>query len=130
MPLTPGTYNWTQVADTEDGMADRMSREALIYVGSPPEETWDQIGSGEDFDFRGFLDSQTAEAVAEIEREAGFELKFREADVGRAASGIGTVVEVAMAVGAFGSATATLYGTARLVRRRTTGSPRRRVTGR
>ena len=117
MPLTPGTYNWTQVADTEDGMADRMSREALIYVGSPPEETWDQIGSGEDFDFRGFLDSQTAEAVAEIEREAGFELKFREADVGRGASGIGTVVEVAMAVGAFGSATATLYGTARLVRK-------------
>ena len=114
--LTPGTYNWTQVANTEDGMADRMSREALIYVGSPPEETWDQIGSGEDFDFRGFLDAQTAEAVTEIEREAGFELKFREADVGRGASGSGTVVEIVEAVAIAGGAVAAVRETARLVR--------------
>ena len=114
--LTPGTYNWTQVADTEDGMADRMSREALIYVGSPPEETWDQIGSGEDFDFRGFLDAQIAEAVTEIEREAGFELKFREADVGRGASGSGAAVQIVEAVAVVGGAAAAIREASRVVR--------------
>ncbi len=97
-------------------MADRMSREALIYIGSPPEELWDQIGSGEEFDFRGFLDSPTVEAVTEIEREAGFELKFREANVGRGASGSGTVVQIVEAVAIAGGAVAAVRETARLVR--------------
>ena len=32
MQPAPGSHNWTQITDLGDGMADRMSREALILV--------------------------------------------------------------------------------------------------
>ena len=57
-------------------MADRMSREALILVDGLPEEP--DTESGQMFDSRDGLSSQTAEAVAEIEQETGRSLEFRE----------------------------------------------------
>ena len=69
MPPVPDSYNWTQITKMGDGMADRMSREALFLVGGLPEEPGTE--SGEKFDYRDGLSSQTAEAVAEIEHENG-----------------------------------------------------------
>ena len=91
MSPQPGSYNWTQDAE-EEGLAGRMSREALIYACSPPEETWELLESGDDY--REHLDEQTAGAVAEIEQHAGRSLKFRQADVGRGATGFGAAVEI------------------------------------
>ena len=118
MPPVPGSYNWTQVAmDDEDDFADRMSREALILVCGIPEELWDEVEFPEDFDFRGCLDDDTAEAIAEIEDETGLTLKFRDTAVGRGASGIGAAVEVAGAIADVGGAAAAAYGTIRLVKK-------------
>ena len=115
MSPQPGSYNWTQVAwDDDDDFADRMSREASIYVGAPPENTWGLLESSESH--RGYLDAKTANAVAEIEKRAGRTLRFREADVGRGASGSGTVVAIVEAVAVAGGAAAAVRETARLVR--------------
>ena len=115
MPPTPGSYNWTQVAwDDDDDFADRMSREALIYVGAPPEDTWGSLESSERH--REYLDEDTAKAVARIEERAGRTLRFREADVGRGASGSGTVVAIVEAVAIAGGAAAATREAARLVR--------------
>ena len=53
MPPVPGSYNWTQITEMEDGMADRMSREALFLVGGLPEEP--DTEPGETFDYRDAL---------------------------------------------------------------------------
>lgn len=111
----PGTHNWTQVtAGDEDGWVDRMSREALIYVGSPPEDMWGLLDSSDSL--REYLDDKTADAVAEIEDRLGRPLKFFEVDVGRGASGSGTVVEVVEAIAVAGGALAAVRETARVVR--------------
>ena len=91
MPPVPGSYNWTQITEMEDGMADRMSREALILVDGLPEEP--DTESGQMFDYRDSLSSQTAEAVAEIEHEMGRSLEFREADAGRGAGYLGSLLK-------------------------------------
>ena len=115
MSPQPGSYNWTQVAwDDDDGFADRMSREALVFVCGVSEE--DLMESGEEVDYREFLDSDTAEAVAEIEHETGLTLKFREADVGRGASGFGAAVEIIGAIAVAGGASAAVGQAARLVK--------------
>ena len=114
MPPVPGSYNWTQVAwDDDDDFADRMSREALMFVCGVSEE---DLESGEEVDYREFLDSDTAEAVAEIEQEAGLTLKFRDADVGRGASGCGAAVEIIGAIAVVGGASAAVEQAARLVK--------------
>ena len=113
MPPVPGSYNWTQITEMEDGMADRMSREALILVDGLPEEP--DTESGQMFDYRDGLSSQTAEAVAEIEQETGRSLEFREVDAGRGAGYLGIAVEVLGPVAAVGGASATAAGAARLV---------------
>lgn len=111
----PGTHNWTQVtAGEDDDWADRMSREALIYVGSPPEDMWGLIDSNESH--REYLDAKTTDAVAEIEDRLGRSLKFFEVDVGRGASGSGTVVEIVEAIAVAGGALAAGRETARFVR--------------
>lgn len=115
MSPQPGSHNWTQVAwDDDDDFADRMSREALIYVGAPPEDTWGSLESSESH--REYLDADTASAVAEIEERAGRTLRFREADAGRGASGSGTVVAIVEAVAVTGGAAAATREAARLVR--------------
>ena len=106
MPPAPGSYNWTQPTEMEDGMADRMSREALFLVGGLPEEP--DTESGEKFDYRDGLGSSTAEAVAEIEQETGRSLEFREADAGRGAGYLGIAVEVLGPVATAGGASAAL----------------------
>lgn len=119
MSPQPGSYNWTQVAwddDNDDGFADRMSREALMFVCGIPEESWDLAESDEKVDYREFLDLNTAEAVAEIENKTGLTLKFREADVGRGASGFGAAVEIIGAVAVVGGASAAVGQAARLVK--------------
>ena len=113
MPPAPGSYYWTQV-DAEEGMADRMSREALFLVGGLPEEP--DTESGEKFDYRDGLGSSTAEAVAEIEREMGRSLEFREADAGRGAGYLGIAVEVLGPVATVGGASAAVVQSARMVR--------------
>ena len=117
MSPMPGSYNWTQVAaeDEEDDCADRMSREALMFVCGLDEESWESVQSGE-VDFREFMDSYTAAAVAEIEHETGLTLKFRDADVGRGASGFGAAVEIIGAIAVVGGAAAAVEQSARLVR--------------
>ena len=70
----------------------------------------------EEPDYREFLDSDTAEAVAEIEQEAGLSLKFRDADVGRGASGCGAAVEIIGAIAVVGGASAAVEQAARLVK--------------
>lgn len=86
-PGAPGTYNWTQFAsDSEHDMADRMSRETLIYVGGFPEEYWGLPKSDEGFNFREYLDDQVTEAIAEIEKEMDLTLKFHEVGARRAGS--------------------------------------------
>ena len=112
MPPAPGRYNWTQV-DAEDGMAGRMSREALILVDGLPEEP--DTESGQEFDYRDGLSSQTAEAVAEIEQETGRSLEFREVDAGRGAGYLGIAVEVLGPVATVGGASAAAVQAARLV---------------
>ena len=113
----PGSYNWTQVAaeDEEDDWVDRMSREALMFVCGLDEEDWESVRSGE-VDIREFLDSDTAAAVSEIEHETGLALKFRDADVGRGASGFGAAVEIIGAIAVLGGAAAAVEHTARLVK--------------
>ena len=91
MPPAPGSYNWTQITEMEDGMADRMSREALFLVGGLPEEP--DTEPGETFDYRERLGSHTAEAVAEIEQQTGRSLEFREVDAGRGASYLGSLLK-------------------------------------
>ena len=113
MPPALGSYNWTQV-DAEDGMADRMSREALILVDGLPEEP--DTESGEKFDYRDGLGSSTAEAVAEIEQEMERLLEFREADAGRGAGYLGIAVEVLGPVATVGGASAAVVQSARMVR--------------
>ena len=114
MPPVPGSYNWTQVAwDDDDDFADRMSREALMFVCGVSEE---DLESGEEVDYRDFLDSDTAEAVAEIEHETGLTLKFRDADVGRGASGFGAAVEIIGTIAVVGGASAAVEQAARLVK--------------
>ena len=114
MSPVPGSYNWTQVAwDDDDDFADRMSREALMFVCGVSEE---DLESGEEVDYREFLDSDTAEAVAEIEQETGLTLKFRDADVGRGASGCGAAVEIVRAIAVVGGASAAVEQAARLVK--------------
>ena len=113
MPPVPGSYNWTQV-DAEDGMADRMSREALILVDGLPEEP--DTESGQMFDYRDGLSSQTAEAVAEIEQETGRSLEFREVDAGRGAGYLGIAVEVLGPVATVGGASAAAVQAARLIK--------------
>ncbi len=116
MPPVPGSYNWTQVAwddDDDDDFADRMSREALMFVCGVSEE---DLESGEEVDYREFLDSDTAEAVAEIEQETGLTLKFRDADVGRGASGCGAAVEIIEAIAVVGGASAAVEQASRLVK--------------
>lgn len=116
MPPVSGSYNWTQVAaEEEDDWADRMSREALMFVCGLDEEDWESVRSGE-ADIREFLDSDTAAAVAEIEHETGLTLKFRDADVGRGASGFGAAVEIIGAVAVVGGAAAAVEQSARLVK--------------
>ena len=114
MPPVPGSYNWTQITEMEDGMADRMSREALILVDGLPEEP--DTESGQMFDYRDGLSSQTAEAVAEIEQETGRSLEFREVDAGRGAGYLGIAVEVLGPVAAVGGASAALREATRLVK--------------
>ena len=113
MPPAAGSYNWTQ-ADAEDGMADRMSREALILVDGLPEEP--DTEPGEKFDYRDGLGSSTAEAVAEIEQEMERLLEFREADAGRGAGYLGIAVEVLGPVATVGGASAAVVQSARMVR--------------
>ena len=114
MPPAPGSYNWTQITEMEDGMADRMSREALFLVGGLPEEP--DTEPGETFDYRERLGSHTAEAVAEIEQETGRTLEFREADAGRGAGYLGIAVEVLGPVATVGGASAAVVQSARMVR--------------
>ena len=113
MPPAAGSYNWTQV-DAEDGMAGRMSREALILVDGLPEEP--DTEPGQMFDYRDGLSSQTAEAVAEIEHETGRSLEFREADAGRGAGYLGIAVEVLGPVATVGGASAAAVQAARLIK--------------
>ena len=116
MSPVPGSYNWTQVAaGEEDDWADRMSREALMFACGVSEESWESVQSGE-VDYRKLLDSDTAEAVAEIEHETGLTLKFRDADVGRGASGFGAAVEIIGAIAVVGGASAAVGQAARLVK--------------
>lgn len=114
MPPAPSSHNWTQITDMADGMADRMSREALILVGGLPEEP--DTEPGEAFDYRDGLDAETAEAVAEVEREVGRSLGLREADAGRGASYLGIALEVLGPVATVGGASAAVAGAARMVR--------------
>ena len=115
MPPVPGSYNWTQVAaGEEDDWADRMSREALILVDGLPEEP--DTESGQEFDYRDGLSSQTAEAVAEIEDETGRSLEFREVDAGRGAGYLGIAVEVLGQVATVGGASAAAVQAARLIK--------------
>lgn len=114
MPPVPGSYNWTQIAETGDGMGNRMSREALILVGGLPEPP--DTESGETFDYRDALGSPTAEAVGEIEREAGRSLECREVDAGRGASYLGIAVEVLEPIAAVGGASAAVIEAARFVK--------------
>ena len=114
MPPKSGTYNWTQfVGDRGDGLADRMAREALLLLDGLVEEAWDLLDEGLEIDLRTCLDSPTAESVAEIEQQAGHTLKLREAAVGRGASGLGVVVEVAEAIATVGGASAAIALAAR-----------------
>lgn len=113
MPPAPGSYNWTQITEMGDGMADRMSREALILVGGLPEEP--DTESGETFDYRDSLSSKTAEAVGEIERESGRSLELRGADAGRGAGYLGIAVEVLEPIATVGGASAALVEAARFV---------------
>ena len=108
-----GIYNWTQITDWGDGMADRMSREALILVDGLPEEP--DTEPGETFDYRDCLDSQTAQAVAEIEQEAGRSLECRGVDAGRGASYLGIAVEVLEPIATFGGASAAVIEAVRFV---------------
>ena len=114
MSPVPGSCNWTQITETGDGMANRMSREALILVGGLPEEP--DAESGETFDYRDGLGSQTAEAVGEIEREAGRSLEFRGVDAGRGASYLGIAVEVLEPIATVGGASAAVIEAARFVK--------------
>ena len=128
MPPAPGSYNWTQVAmDVEDGLADRMSRDALLYLGGIPEEAWDQLESGHEVDLREHLDAQTAKAVAEIEAE-GIPIRLRSADAGRGASWLGLAFDVLEPIGTIGSASVAIVAAAQLVRR--TYNKIARATGR
>ena len=112
----PGSYNWTQ-ADLEDGMADRMSRGALLLMtGGLTSEALELLEIGEDFDIREGLDARTAELVSEIEEETGLTLEFREADAGRGASGSGAAVQIVEAIAVAGGAAAAIRETSRLVR--------------
>ena len=114
MPQVPGSYNWTQITEMGDGMADRMSREALILVGGLPE--WPDTESGETFDYRDALSSPTAETVGEIEREVGRSLELRGVDAGRGASYLGIAVEVLGPIATVGGASAAVIEAARFVR--------------
>ncbi len=116
MPAAPGSYNWTQVAAGEDAdWANRMSRKALMLACGVSEDSWELVHSGE-VDYRELLDSDTAEAVAEIEHETGLTLKCREADVGRGASGVGAAIEIIGAIAVVGGASAAVGQAARLVK--------------
>lgn len=114
MPPVPGSYNWTQITEMGDGMADRMSREALILVGGLPE--WPDTESDETFDYRDALSSPTAETVGEIEREVGRSLELRGVDAGRGASYLGIAVELLEPIATVGGASAAAVEAARFVR--------------
>ncbi|MXV89545.1 MAG: hypothetical protein F4121_04790 [Acidimicrobiia bacterium] len=111
MPPVPGSYNWTQITEMGDGVANRMSREALILVGGLPDTESDAT-----FDYRDGLDSPTAEAVGEIEREVGRSLEFRGVDAGRGAGYLGIAVEVLESIAKVGGASAAVIRAARLVK--------------
>ena len=113
-------YNWTQDAsDDDDGFADRMSRGALLLItGGLAPAALELLETGEEFNIREGLDSRTATIVMEIEEETGLTLKFREADVGRGASGSGAAVQIveAVAVAGGGGAAASIREASRVVR--------------
>ena len=72
-----------------------MSREALLLItGGLTDAALEQIGYEEKINIREGLDSQTAATVSEIEEATGLTLEFREASVGRGASGPGAVVQI------------------------------------
>ena len=114
MPPAPGSYNRIQITEMGDDMANRMSREALFLVGGLPEVP--DTESGETFDYRDGLDSQAAEAVGEIEREAGRSLECRGVDAGRGAGYLGIAVEVLEPIATVGGASAAVIEAARFVR--------------
>ncbi|MXV89820.1 MAG: hypothetical protein F4004_03995 [Acidimicrobiia bacterium] len=95
-------------------MANRMSRAALILVGGLPE--WPDTESGETFDYRNALNSPTAGAVGEIEREVGHSLELRGVDAGRGAGYLGIAVEVLEPIATVGGASAAVIEAARFVR--------------
>ena len=111
-------YNWTQDArDEDDGFADRMSRGALLLItGGLTPAALELLETGEEFNIRQSLDSRTAKIVLEIEEETGLTLKFREADVGRGASGSGAAVQIVEAVAVVGGAAAAIREASRVVR--------------
>ena len=97
-------------------MANRMSREALIYLCGVSEDDWGLLESGEGCRFLESSDAKAASAVAEIEGAADQELRIRGADTGRGAGGLGAVLEVVGAIAIAGGAAAAVAQAAGLVR--------------
>ena len=97
-------------------MANRMSREALIYLRGIPEDDWELLESGEGYRLLQSSDAKAASAVAEIEGAADQELRILAADTGRGAGGLGAVLEVAGAIAIAGGATAAVAQAAGLLR--------------
>ena len=117
MPPAPGSYNWTQDARYDDeGFADRMSRGVLLIAGGLTPAALELLETGEEFNIREGLDSRTAKIVLEIEEETGLTLKFREADVGRGASGMGAAVQIVETVAVAGGAAAAIREASRVAR--------------
>ena len=97
-------------------MANRMSREALIYLFGVPEDDWGLLESGEGYRLLESSDAKAASAVAEIESAVDHELRIRGADTGRGAGGLGAVLEIVGSVAIAGGAAAAVVQAAGLVR--------------
>ena len=103
-------------AEVDDTMANRMTREALIYLFGVPEDDWGLLESGESHRLLESSNAKAACAVAEIEGAADQDLRILAADTGRGAGGLGAVLEIVGAIAIAGGAAAAVVQAASLVR--------------
>ena len=113
----PGSYNWTQRTDLDDGLADRMNRSIGFSVPVDDFDAAYEILDGRrdvpQDELDGLVEGDRRKAFDEATGTAGVHTRIRPAEVGRGAGGVGVVIEYLFTVA---ESAVIAVETARLVR--------------